>query len=96
MRYSGEDIAGMGSGPLDAVPVIDATLARFGIAIEPLEVVVEINRAGTEVATQQGSMSCEDGRDIDSALLAQWKRNTSEPFVKVGNNSFLLFVAYKL
>jgi hypothetical protein len=36
-----------------------------------LEIVVEVNRAGAEVSTQQCCVSGEDGGDIDLPLLAE-------------------------
>ena len=49
MRNGGEDISGMSSSAFDAVAVIDAAAAGFGITVEVLEIVIEIDRAGAEV-----------------------------------------------
>jgi hypothetical protein len=43
MRYGGEDIRSVCSGALDTVTVVDTALSCLGIAIEVLEVVVEID-----------------------------------------------------
>lgn len=92
----GEDIAGVGGSTLDAVSVVDTTLSSLGIDIEPLKVVVEIYRAGAQVATEKSGVCCEDGSNINLSPLGQWQRNTGKPFVEVGNDSLLLLVAHKL
>lgn len=88
----GEDIGGVGGGPLNAVAVVDAALPRFSVHVEILKVVVEINGAGAEVAAKQGGMGGEDGGDIDAALLAEGQADTSQPLVELNNDSALLLV----
>jgi hypothetical protein len=39
----------MSSSTFNAIPVVDTTLSSLGIDIKELQVVVEINRAGTEI-----------------------------------------------
>lgn len=75
-----------------AVSVVNASLSSLGITIEPLQVVVKINGASTEVAAEKGSVGGEDGGDVDSSLLAKREGNTSEPLVELCNDSPLLFV----
>lgn len=96
VRYGGEDIAGMGSSSLDAVPMVDTTLASLSINVEPLQVVVEVHRTGAEISAKESGMGSEDGRDIDMALLAEWQGDASKPFVEVRNDGLCLFVANKL
>ena len=38
------------AGSLDAVPVVDAPLARLHVAVEPVQVVVEVRVPGTQVS----------------------------------------------
>ena len=76
-----------------AVPVVYAPLASLGINVEVLQVVVKVDVARTQVATEQSSVGCEDGGNIDTTLLTQWQRDTSQPFVELSDNSpFLLVV----
>ena len=96
MRDSGENIRGMCSCTLDAVPVIDTTLARFSVDIEVLKVVVEVDRAGAKVAAEKCSVGGEDGSDIYPSFLSQGKRYTGKPLVEVRNDSPLLFMGDKL
>lgn len=86
----------MSGSSFNAIPVVDAALSRFGIDVKELEVIVEINRAGAEVSSQESGMGGEDGRNINSPLLGKGQSNTGQPFVEVGNDGFFLLVAYKL
>ena len=70
MADSGEDVSTMGRTAFYAITVIDAALAGFGIDIEVLQVIVKVNRASTEVATEESRMGGEDGRDVDLPFLA--------------------------
>jgi hypothetical protein len=92
MRYGCEDIGGVGSTAFYAVTVVNASLSGLGIAVKVLQVVVEIDRAGAEITTEEGCVSGENGGDVNSALLAQRKSNTGEPLVELGNDCTLLFV----
>ena len=89
----GEDVGGVCCTTLNAVAVVDASLARLGIAVKVLQVVVEIDRAGAEVAAEKGSVSGEDGGHIDLALLTQGESNSRKPLVKLcDDSSFFLVV----
>ena len=66
----GEDVGTVSSGTLDAVSVVDATLARLVVDIKVLEVVVEVDAAGAKVSTQKGGVCGEDGGDVDVTLPA--------------------------
>jgi hypothetical protein len=96
VRNCGEDVAGMSSGTLDAVSVVDTALASLRINIEPLEVIVEIDRAGTKVSSKKSGVSGKDGSDIDASLLGQRQSDTGEPLVEVGNDRLVLLVTDKL
>ena len=76
----------MRGGTLDAVPVVDAALARLVVDIEVLQVVVEVNGAGTEVAAEEGSMSSENCCDVNMALSAQGDGEAGLPLVEVRYN----------
>lgn len=69
---SSEDVTGVGGSPFNTVSMIDAAFSSLGIDIKPLKVVVEIHGSGTEISSQQGCMSSEDGGHIDLAPLGQW------------------------
>lgn len=86
----------MSGSSFDAISVVDAALSCLGIDVKELEVVVEINGAGTEISPQKSGMGREDGRNINSSLLRKGQSNTGQPFVEMGNDSLFLFVAYKL
>jgi hypothetical protein len=57
-----------------------------------LQVVVEVYRASTQVATEESSVGGEDGGYVDVALLAKWYRDTSQPLVELYNDSSLLLM----
>src|ERR1051326_1581072 len=61
MRHRRENIRRVSSSPFDAISVIDSSLARLCINVEKLQVVVEVNRTGTEVPAKQCGVSREDG-----------------------------------
>lgn len=88
-----KDIGGMCCAAFDAVAVVDTSLARLGVAVKVLQVVVEIDRTGAEVAAEKGSVSGEDGGHIDLALLTQGESNTRKPLVELcDDSSFFLVV----
>ncbi|KAL8419057.1 hypothetical protein RB594_002311 [Gaeumannomyces avenae] len=60
MGYGREHIARVRRGALDAVPVVDAPLARLGVDVEPLQVVVEVDRPGAKVTSKKGGVCGEN------------------------------------
>lgn len=86
----------MSRGPLDAVSVVDAALAGLVINVKVLKVVVEVDRAGTEVSTEKGRVRREDGRHINVALAAERDGETGLPLVEVGDDGGRSVVADKL
>lgn len=92
VRDGCENIRGMCSCTFDAVSVVNATLARLGIDIEVLKVVVEVDRAGAKVSTQKCSMGGEDCRNIYPSFLSQGKGYACKPLVEMRDNSPLLLV----
>ena len=93
VRNSGEDITRVGSRALDAVSMVDATLAGLGVHIEPLKVVVEVDGAGAQVSPQKRGVGGEDGGHIDAALLAERQTNAGKPLVEMGDDGLFLLVA---
>ena len=91
MRDGGENIASMGSCPLDAISVIYATLSGFGINIKPLQIVIKVDRPCTEIPSKKSGVCGEYCCDIYMAFLGERQGNPRKPFMKVGNNSALLF-----
>jgi hypothetical protein len=57
-----------------------------------LQVVVEVDGSGTEVAAEECGVRGEDGGHVDAALLAERYCNTCKPFVELNNNGPLLLV----
>jgi hypothetical protein len=72
--------------------VVDTALSCLGVDVEVLEIVVEIDRAGAEVATEERGVGGEDGGNIDAALLAERDRDTCQPFVELDNDGSLLLM----
>ena len=56
------------SGPLEAVSVVDLSLAGLHIHVEMLEVVVEVHGSGAEVPAQQRGVGREHGGHLDIDL----------------------------
>lgn len=96
MRDRGKDIAAVSSSTLDAVSVVDATLASFVVDIKIPEVVVKVDGSSTKVTSEQGSVGGEDGGDVDMTLAAEGDAHTCEPFVEVGNNRRSFLMCHKL
>lgn len=69
VRHGGENVGRVGSRPLNAISVVDASLSGLGVHVEALQVVVEVDRAGAQVSAQQSSVCGEDGGAVDSSLL---------------------------
>lgn len=66
--------------------MVDTPLTGLVINIKVLQVVVEVDASGTEVSTEQSSVSGEDGRHVDVSFTTKRNGETSLPFVEVGNN----------
>lgn len=96
VRDGREDVARVRGRALDAVAVVDAALARLGVHVKVLQVVVEVDGAGAEVAPEQRRVRREDGRHVDAALLAEGQGDTREPFVEVGDDGLFLLVRDEL
>ena len=96
VRNCGEDITRMGRCTFDTVTVVNSSLARFSIHIEILKVVVEINGSSAQVSSKKGSVSCEDGCNIDSSLAAERESHAGKPLMKMCNNCTGLLVADEL
>ncbi len=79
----------MSSGTFDTITMVDAALSSFVIAIKVLKVVVEIDTACAEVTTEEGSMSSEDGCDIDMTFPAEGDSEACLPFVEMGDNGLV-------
>ena len=81
-----KNIGTVGGRALDAVVVVDAVLAHLMVDIEVLEVVVKVDRAGAEVAAEEGGVGGEDDGDVDVLLAAEGDGEAGLPFVEVGDN----------
>lgn len=90
VRDSGEDVCRVCCRSLNAISVVYTALSSFRVDIEPLEIVIKVDRACAKVTSKKGSMCSEDGRYVNMALFGQRKGNTSEPLVEVGDNRPLL------
>ena len=69
-----KDIRTMSSGPLDTVSMVDPSLSSFMIHIKVLEIVVEIYRSRTEVASEKSCVRSEYRRDVNVSLSAAARR----------------------
>ncbi len=72
MTNSREHVGTMSGTPLDTITMIDSSFASFMVDIKVLKVVVEIDGSRTEVSTEEGSVSGENGGDVDVTLSAEW------------------------
>ena len=86
VRDGGEDVRAVRRGALDAVAVVDAALAGLVVDVEVLQVVVEVDGAGAEVAAEEGGVGGKDSGDVDVSLAAEGDSEAGLPFVEVGNN----------
>jgi hypothetical protein len=87
MRYSSEYIGAVCSGALNTVSVVDSALSGFVVDIEVLEVVVEVDGAGTEVSTKECGMRREYGRYVDMTFPTKGDSEACLPFMEVGDDS---------
>jgi hypothetical protein len=96
VRYCGEDVARVGSGSFDAISMVNASLSRLCVHVEPLQVVVEVDGPSTQVSPQQRSMGSEDRGHIDAPPFRQRQSDPCQPLVEVCDNGLLLLVANEL
>lgn len=88
MTNSGKHIRAVGCSTLNTVSVVNSSLARLSVDIKELQVVVEVHVAGTKVPTEQGSVSGEDGGNIEVALADKDEGDTGQPFVNVSDDGW--------
>lgn len=89
VRDGGKDVGAVSSGSLDAVAVVDASLAGLVVDVKVGQIVVEVDGSRAEVATEKGGMGSEDGRYIDLPLAAERDGQAGQPFVKVSDDGAL-------
>ena len=87
MRNGCEHISAMCCRTFYAVSVIDSSLSSFMVDIKILQIVIEINGTGTEIAAEKGCMCREYSGDVDMSLTAKGYGDTCLPFMEVCNNS---------
>ena len=83
VRNRRKDVRAVCGRALNAIPVVDAALARLVVDVEVLQVVVEVYASGAEVAAEEGCVGCEDGADVDVPLSAEGDGEACLPFVEV-------------
>ena len=66
----GENIGAMCGCALDAVAMVDTSLAGLVIDVKVGQVVVKVDTACTEISAEKGSVRGEDGRDVNLPLSA--------------------------
>lgn len=81
-----EDIGAVGRAPLDAVTVVDSSLAGLVVDVEVGQVVVEVDGSGAEVATEESGVGGEDGGHVNVTLAAEGDSETGLPLVEVGDD----------
>ena len=96
VRHGCKNIRAMGRGPLDTIPVVDATFACLVIDVEVLQVVIEVDTSSAEVPTEERRMCCEYSRDIDMSFAAKWYGETCLPLVEVRDDGLVEFMAHIL
>lgn len=67
-------------------PMVDTPLASLVINIKVLQVVVEIDRSGTQVSSEQRRVGGEDGGHVDMTFPAQGDGETGLPLVEMGDD----------
>jgi hypothetical protein len=86
MRHRRKHICAVCRRALYAVPMVDTPFACLVIDVKVLQVVVKVDGAGAEVATEEGGVGGEDGGDIDVALPAEGNGKPRLPLVEVGDD----------
>jgi hypothetical protein len=66
------------------------------INVKVLEVVIEIDRAGAKISTEECSVSGENGGNVDMTFPAEGYGKTRLPFVKMSNDSFVKLSGHEL
>ena len=89
MRNRSENIRAVCRRTFDTVSVVNAALARFVVDVKVLEVVVKVDGAGAEIASEKGRVGGEHGRDVDMALAKEGDGEASLPLVEVGDNGLV-------
>ena len=79
----------MRGGALDAISVVDSTFSGLVINVEVLEVVVEVDRASTEVPPEEGGVGGEDGGYVYVTLATEWDCKACLPLVEVRDDSLV-------
>jgi DNA-binding beta-propeller fold protein YncE len=74
MRDGGKYVRTVCCGSFDTVSMIDTSFTRFVIDVKVLQVVVEVNGAGTQVSTEKRRVRSEDRSHVDVALAAAFIR----------------------
>lgn len=82
----GEDICAMGCAALDAISVVYTTLPCLVVHIKILEIVIKVDRASTEIATEKSGVGSKYGGDVNVSFSAKRDSNASLPFVKVDDD----------
>lgn len=71
---------------LDAITMVYTAFASFVVDIEVLEVIVEIDAACAEVATEEGGVCGEYGCYVDVAFSTEGDSEAGLPFVEMSND----------
>jgi hypothetical protein len=87
VRNGCEHISAMCCRTFYAVSVIDSSFSSFMVDIKILQIVIEINGTGTEIAAEERCMCREYSSDVDMSLTAKGDGDTCLPFMEVCNNS---------
>lgn len=66
--------------------MIKSSLSRFLIAVEILQIIVEVGSAGAQKATKKRCVSSEDGGKIDLPDPGHDEGHSGHPLVKVGHD----------
>jgi hypothetical protein len=66
--------------------VVDTPLPGLMIDIKVLQIVVKVDATRAEIPSQQSSVGCENGSDVDVTLPAERDSETGLPFMEMSDD----------
>jgi hypothetical protein len=86
VRDGSEDICAVCGRTFDAISVVDTALSGFVINVKVLQIIVKVDRASTEVSTQESRVCREDDGEVDVPFPGERNGHPGLPFVEMRNN----------
>jgi hypothetical protein len=76
MAHRGEHVRGVSGCTFDAVAVVYPALAGFVVNVKELQIVVEVDGAGTQISTEESGVGGEYRRNVNSSFSAEGEGNS--------------------